>query len=279
MSRVGTTTSDRAGSPRRRSGSSRRTATPEQATPVAPPASRRRRRAAGRPPTPWRRLVLGLGVVVLVLAVAAWVVLASPLLAVRTVQVDGVPGGAGDEVVTAAGIEVGTPLVRVDTAAAAARVGRLPQVASAEVTRGWPGTVVVTVVERVPVAVVQTGGARRLVDAGGVLFETITGPAPAGVVPLEVSAPGPDDAATRAALGAVTALPAEVRAELTGVAARTADDVTLTLTDGRTVRWGSAELTDRKAEVLGALLQQIEAGSIEPGALLDVSTPDAVVLR
>jgi cell division protein FtsQ len=280
VSRVGTTTNDRAGSPRRRGGSSRRGAAAEQAPSVAPSGPRRpRRRGARRPVERRRRLAVGIGSAVLLVAVAAWVVLASPLLSVRTVQVDGASALAGDEVVTAAGITVGTPLARVDTAAAATRVGGLPQVASVEVTRGWPGTVVVTVVERVPVAVVQTAGGRQLVDAGGVVFETVTGPVPDGVVPLEVSAPGPDDAATRAALGAVTALPAGVRAQLTGVTARTADDVTLTLTDGRSVRWGNADLTDRKARVLGALLQQVEAGAIEPGALLDVSTPDAVVLR
>jgi cell division protein FtsQ len=265
VSRVGTTTNDRAGSSRRRSGSSRRGAAPEQSAPVTPLGARRRaRRSLRRLRDRRRRLVLVLGGLVVLLAVVAWVVLASPLLAVRTVQVDGARGLTGDEVVAAAGVQVGTPLLRVDTSTAAARVGELPQVDSVEVTRGWPGTVVVTLVERVPVAVVA---------------ETLTGPAPDGVVPLEVATPGPADAATRAALGAVTALPAQVRTELTGVAARTADDVTLTLTDGRTVRWGSAELTDRKAEVLGALLQQIDAGAIEPGALLDVSTPDAVVLR
>ena len=278
MSRVGTTTNDRAGSPRRRSGSSRRGPAPEQPAPVTPLGTHRRR-GARRRRDPRRRLAVGLGVLVAVLALVAWVVLASPLLAVRTVQVDGAAGLAADEVVAVAGVPEGTPLVRVDTAAAAARVRQLPQVASVEVTRGWPRTVVVTLVERVPVAVVETDGVRRLVDAGGVAFETVTGAAPAGVVPLEVSTPGPDDAATRAALGAVTALPAQVRAQLTGVAARTADDVTLTLTDGRTVRWGNADLTDRKAEVLDALLQQIDAGAISPGALLDVSTPDAVVLR
>jgi len=275
VSRVGTTTNDRAGSPRRRTGATRRGSAPEP----APPAGPRPRRRGRRPSDRRRRLALGLGVAVVVLAIAGWLVLASPLLAVRTVQVDGASSLSAAEVVTVAGIAAGTPLVRVDTGAAAARVAQLPQVASAEVTRGWPGTVVVTLVERVPVAVVQTDGGRRLVDAGGVVFETITGAAPAGVVPLDVSAPGPEDAATRAALGAVTALPAPVRAQVTGAEAHTADDVVLSLTDGRTVRWGSAERTDRKAEVLGALLQQIDAGTIDAGALLDVSTPDSVVLR
>jgi cell division protein FtsQ len=45
------------------------------------------------------------------------------------------------------------------------------------------------------------------------------------------------------------------------------------------VLWGSAAQTDRKSEVLDALLDQIAAGTLEPAGTLDVSTPDAVVLR
>jgi cell division protein FtsQ len=245
--------------------------------PVTPLRARRRRNR--RPVSLRRRLLLALVSAALVVGLVAWLLLGSPLLAVHTVQVDGAAGLSEQEVVQTAGIAEGTPLLRVDTAAAAARVAALPQVASVEVTRGWPNTVVVTLAERVPVAVVTEGGSRRLVDAGGVVFDTITGETPAGVVPLDVPDPGPDDAATTAALGALTALPRDVRSEVTGVAASTADDVTLTLTDGRSVLWGSADRTERKAEVLGALLEQIESGAIDPADTLDVSTPDSVVLR
>jgi cell division protein FtsQ len=266
------TTRDRA-----KGGRSGRGAPPGGTTPVTPLRPRRRR--VRRPVDPRRRLLTAAAAVLLVLGVLAWVVLGSPLLAVRTVQVDGEAGLTEAQVAEVAGISPGTPLVRVDTAAAAARVAALPQVASAEVARGWPNTVVVTVAERVPVAVVADGGTRRLVDAGGVVFDTITGDPPAGVVPLDVPDPGPDDAATSAALGALTALPREVRSQVTGVAARTADDVTLTLTDGRSVLWGSAARTDRKAEVLDALLDQIDSGALDPADTVDVSTPDSVVLR
>jgi cell division protein FtsQ len=269
VSRAGTTTRDRL-----RGGRQGRGDVPPTVTPLRP-----RRRRSRPPVSPRRRLLTVLGVGLLVAAVLAWVVLGSPLLAVRTVQVDGESRLSEEQVVEVAGIATGTPLVRVDRAAAAARVAALPQVASVEVTRGWPNTVVITLAERVPVALVAEGGTRRLVDAGGVIFDTITGEPPAGVVPLDVPHAGPDDAATGAALGALTALPRDVRAEVTGVAARTADDVTLTLTDGRSVLWGSAARTDRKAEVLGALLDQIESGALDPADTLDVSTPDSVVLR
>lgn len=250
------------------------------ATAVTSLRSRRRRPGrSGRRTDPRRRWLVRVAVLVTAVAAVGWVVLASPLLAVRTVQVDGASTLSAAQVVAAAGISEGTPLARVDTARAAAAVRELPQVAAAEVSRGWPQTVVVTLVERVPVAVVQDGGSRFLLDRDGVPYDSITGSPPAGIVPLVVPDPGPDDAATTAALGALTSLPREVRKQVTSVAASTADDVTLTLTDGRTVLWGSAEQTDRKSRVLDGLLSQIEAGTLEPAGTLDVSTPDAVVLR
>ncbi len=265
MNRTGSTTRDR-------TRGSRRGASPAGRPGVTRIRPRRRL-------DPRRRRLLVAGSVVVLLAVAAWVVLASPLLAVRTVQVDGTTTLSADQVREVAGVAVGTPLVRVDTAAAAARVRQLPQVVDAEVSRGWPDRVVVTLRERVAVAVVDDAGTRSLVDAEGVLFDTITGDPPAGVVPVQVPHPGPDDAATRAALEALVSLPASVRAQLTSVAATTGDDVTLSLLDGTSVLWGSAEQAERKAEVLAALLDQLAAGTLDPAAQLDVSSPEAVVLR
>jgi cell division protein FtsQ len=210
---------------------------------------------------------------------AAWALLASPLLAVRQVQVDGTATLQARLVREAAGIADGTPLLRVDVAAAQARVARLPQVASAEVTRGWPDRVVITVVERVPLAVVGTPGSRSLVDADGVLFDTITGGAPRGVVPIGVAHPGPGDPATMAALAAVAALPPSVRTQVTVATATAAGEISLRLKDGTAVRWGPADRSRAKASALTGLLQQIAAGRLDPAATIDVSTPDDVVLR
>jgi cell division protein FtsQ len=198
---------------------------------------------------------------------------------VSTVQVDGVTTLPADQVRETAGIDPGTPLLRVDVEAARARIARLPQVASVEVTRGWPRTVVVTVVERVPIAIVGEPGGRSLVDAEGVLFDTVTGEPPAGVVPLDVADPGPGDPSTRAALAAVGALAADLRREVASAAAATPEDISLTLTDGTLVRWGGPEDSDRKGAALAALLEQLADGGLEPAATIDVSTPAAVVLR
>jgi cell division protein FtsQ len=267
VNRTGTTTRDR-------TGRSRRPAERRPPAAVTPLARRRPVRPRHR-----HRRPIQLAVAVLALVAVVWLLLASPVLGVSTVQVDGVTTLPADQVRETAGIDPGTPLLRVDVEAARARIARLPQVASVEVTRGWPRTVVVTVVERVPIAIVGEPGGRSLVDAEGVLFDTVTGEPPAGVVPLDVADPGPGDPSTRAALAAVGALAADLRREVASAAAATPEDISLTLTDGTLVRWGGPEESDRKGAALAALLEQLADGGLEPAATIDVSTPAAVVLR
>jgi cell division protein FtsQ len=286
VSRSGTTTRDRGGGSRRRAGgrsaerrgperhgNERRGSTRRPSAPVTPLARRsgRVRRARRRP--------LQAAAALAVVGLLGWLLLAGPVLTVRAVQVDGLATLPADVVREAAGIGAGTPLLRVDVDGAEARVARLPQVASAEVTRDWPASVVITVVERVPVAVVGEPGRRSLVDADGVQFDTVTGSPPDGVVPLDVESPGPDDAATMAGIAAVGSLPADVRKQVTAAAAASADDISLTLTDGTVVRWGDASESDAKSAALVGLLEQIADGRLEPAGTIDVSTPAAVVLR
>ena len=266
MSRSGSTTRDRAGRP----------AEPAVTRPRRTAAGGPRRRRRGRIRIPQRVRVVG---ALLVLAAATWAVWAGPLLAVRIVEVDGAGPLTAVQVREAAGIPDGTPLLRVDVAAAEARVARLPRVASVDVTRGWPRSVVITVVERVPVAVVDMAGRRSLVDAGGVPVDTVSGDPPPGVVPLTVPEAGPDDPATLAALQALSSLPEAVRTRVVEATATSGEDVTLTLDDGTTVLWGSAEEGRRKASALTALLDQLAAGTLDPAGTLDVSAPGAVVLR
>ena len=272
MSRSSTTRDRAAGSPRparaARPGRAQRPA--EAVTPLPT-----RRRGARR-----HRRLLGWAAALLAAAAVAGSLWAGPLLAVRSVRVDGAVTLAAEQVREAADVAEGTPLLQVDVDAAARRVAQLPQVAEVQVTRGWPASLVITVVERTPLAVVEEDGRRTLMDAGGVLFDTITGPAPEDVVRLEVADPGPGDPATRAALAAVAALPAEVRSRVVRATSDgDGEEVALRLADGTSVAWGSGADSAEKAAVLVALLQQIDAGRLEPAATLDVSEPDAVVLR
>ena len=208
---------------------------------------------------------------VLPLLLLGWVLLASPLLAVRSVAVTGTQLLTPAEVRDAAAVEAGTPLARVDTAAVVRRIRRLRPVAEVHVQRGWPGTLRVRVVERRAVAgLVSTRGV-TLVDAAGVAFA----PAPRlppGTVRLQVPHPAADDPTTRAALRVLGDLPVTLRAPLRIVRAASPSSVTLVLAGGRQVIWGGAGDTDLKAQATEALLRM-------PGRVFDVSRPAVVTRR
>ena len=216
------------------------------------------------------------------LLVLAWLLLSSPLLRLDRVEVSGTSRTDRAQVVEAAAARIGTPLARVDTAAVRARVSALAPVQDVEVIRSWPSTLRVVVHERQPVAALRQGSdSWRLVDATGTAFATVAA-LPDGLVRLQsadaTSTPfaratgataGP---ATRAALDVLTALPEALHARVSSVSAATPASVTLQLTSGRTVVWGTAGQTVRKAAVVEALLRR-------PGRTLDVTSPNVVVVR
>jgi cell division protein FtsQ len=200
------------------------------------------------------------------LGVAAWVVYGTSVLGVRQIEVNGATIVDPAQVRSVAAVAEGTPLARVDTGAVATRVGTLAPVASAKVSRSWPGTLVIDITERVAVAAVATPTGFVLLDPAGVAFRTV-GVAPAGVVALKVTSPGPADPATTAALHVVAALTPRLRSLVTAVAAPAPTAIRLELTGGRVVVWGGADQSDLKAQVATALLSR-------PGKTIDVSAPE-----
>ncbi|MGY1724183.1 cell division protein FtsQ/DivIB [Blastococcus sp. SYSU DS0533] len=271
MNRTGSTTRDRT---RRGRGPGERRSADRRSARVTPLPARRPARRRTR-----QRRSLQATAALTVVAAIGWLLWLGPWLAVRTVQVDGTATLTAERVQEVAQVPEGAPLLRVDLAAVEDRVARLPQVRDVQAARGWPDRIVITVAERVPVAVVGPPGRRSLVDAEGVLFDTVTGDAPRGVVPLSVSDPAPDDPATAAGLAAIRALPGQLREDVVEVAAPDPQSITLTLADGTAVVWGDAGESATKAQVLVALLDRIDDGELEPADLVDVSAPGAVVLR
>jgi cell division protein FtsQ len=241
---------------------------------VVAAAPRREQRARAERSDRRRRVLrrIGRGLLLLVPLVAAgWVLLASGWLAVDRVEVTGTSRLPASQVVAAAEVPVGTPLARIDTDAVEGRVARLAPVADVVVARDWPGTLVVTVTERTAAAGVRVKGGIRLVDASGVPFATET-ELPAGLATLDVGDPGPSDAATRAALDVLTALPDELRRQVSSVQAPSPQAVSLELVDDRSVVWGGAGGTPTKAAAVLALLGR-------PGSVFDVSGEGVVVVR
>lgn len=198
---------------------------------------------------------------------AAWVLLGSGWLDVRTVEVVGVERVTDRLVVLTADVPAGTPLARVDLGDVEERVEGLAGVADATVVRGWPHTLRIVVAERVAVAVVaEPDGSWRLLDAGGRAFGAATAP-PAGTLPV-AGQPGREleDDLLRAAAAVAASLPGDLAGQVAAVDPQSADDVRLDLIGGAEVRWGSEAQPGEKAAILRVLLQR-------PARVYDVSTP------
>lgn len=216
-------------------------------------------------------MVLAAAAAALVAAAATWLVAFSPVLGVRSVEVNGAHQVSAAQVRAAAGIRPGTPLVRLDTAAVMRRLQALPEIASARLHRSLPGKVVIDVSERVAVGALSSGGKYVLVDRSGVQFRTVSTPPKS--LPTFVVPTGARARATGAALARVAAaLPADLRARVGSIQALGPDTITLLLTDRRVVRWGSAERSAEKARVLAVLLAR-------PASEFDVADPDQPFTR
>jgi cell division protein FtsQ len=226
-------------------------------------ARQRRLRAAA----PW---AVG-GAVVLLGLLAAWLVWGTALFGLRELRVTGTDLVSPADVRGAAAVADGTPLARVDLDAVRGRVAELAPVAEVTVSRRWPSTLVIEVVERSPVAVVPQGRRFAVVDGAGVVFRTLA-ERPADLPVAVVAEPGPDDAATRAALAVLAALTPQLRDELVEVTVEGPAQIRLRLRGDRVVIWGDASRSDTKAQVATGLLRQ-------RGDTIDVSAPDVVTIR
>ncbi len=246
-----------------------------------------------------RRTALAVLLMAAVVGAATWVVFHSPVLGVRQVEIIGNTVVSAQTLRAAAAVRAGTPLATVDVDEVGSRVRAVTEVESARVEREWPGTLLITVVERTPVAVVPvaepaahgtaaderpadgsaangsaTNEARAsevyaIVDRFGVILDRVA-VAPPRFPVLRVQRPDPGDPALRAALAVLEALPDDLR--VNEVRVPSVRSITLKLADGRTVLWGDAGRAAEKGRALAAALA-------EPGTFYDVTSPRVVTIK
>ncbi|WP_231650398.1 cell division protein FtsQ/DivIB, partial [Streptomyces clavuligerus] len=227
---------------------------PEPGPPSGAPARGRLR--------PGRRGVLVALAAVALTAGLGWLLHGSSWLRVERVEATGTRVLTPAQVVEAARVPLGEPVVSLDTDAIGERVReRLPRVGSVEVSRDWPRGVTLEVTERQPVLLLVQGKRFVEVDREGVRFATAHRPVK-GVPRLELAAersPGlrrfPLSRLTEEAVRVRGELPGKVADELRTLVVRSYDDMVLELTGGRTVVWGSPEEGEAKARALTALLK------------------------
>jgi cell division protein FtsQ len=253
-------------------------------------------RRAGR-----RRLYVLLGLVaVLFLVAMADAVAHSPLLDVRHVRVRGANHTDPALIALAAGLRGNRSMIDVNAAAMAARIDRLPWVATARVRREWPSTVRIEITERTAWAVVAEAvpaappaprsGLRPaapaptrwgLVDSTGRVLAVAASPPP-GLVRLigvgPAGAPGSQlDSVAGPALAVVAALPDDLRSRLTtaGPAVASPTEIDLAMTGAGVVRWGPPDQAGDKVLALRTVLARVDLTDV---ATVDVRVPLAPVL-
>ena len=222
---------------------------------------------------------------VIAVTLATWAALRSPVLDVDRIQVTGSRHVDEAAVVRAAGLELGEAMADVDVKEAATGVSRLSWVASATVTRRWPGTVAVHVVERVPVAVIAAeGGKALLADRSGRLLGPLEGGGADSELPVvDVVARGPlgsrlapevlDCIVFAEALAAEPeAVPADRRGSLSP---DPEGGVQLALRPSGRVRLGPASMVEEKLSALAAVLSGADMTNVD---VVDVRVPSAPVL-
>jgi cell division protein FtsQ len=220
---------------------------------------------------PWL-LTAWLAATLAVLAGGVWLVEFSPVLAARSVRVEGVPRGAISDITRRADIVMGTPLARVDTAAVTRRVIASATLAEVTVSRSWPSTIVISASPRVPVLAARNPqGQVQVVDSQGVAYATVRS-SPKGVPLINTVENPPSKDSLRAGIAVLQALSASQRARVSNVTVSGANLVTLKLR-GVTVVWGGAPEPELKVKVMTALLR------VKGVHLIDISAPRTPVTR
>jgi len=219
-----------------------------------------------------RKYLIGLAAsvaLVLVVVLTAY----SPLLAVRTITVEGASRVDASAVSAALSDQLGRPLTLVDFGEVKQALETFPLIQSYVTEARPPDTLVIRIVERRPIVTVAVDGAFNLVDAAGVVVETTPARAP-GYPTIDVAATPVDSPGFAAASQVLLALSPDFLAQVDSVSAPTPDSVTLALTNGQRVVWGSAEDSALKARIVASMISN---PGIPDVTEYDVSSPEAPI--
>lgn len=200
----------------------------------------------------------------------------SPILALRTITVDGTSRVDASAVTSAIDSQLGTPLALIDFDRITQELSAFPLIRSYATETVPPDTLLIHVVERQPIGQLLIGGSYRLVDPAGVGIQD----SPTAIANMPVIDAGTADAASPAFTSMVEVLlsmPPALLAQVSSITARTQDDVSLLLTGvGQRVKWGSAESSAKKATLLAELIALTDPSR---AGQFDVSAPGNGIFR
>ena len=212
-------------------------------------------------------LVVGAGVIILLL-------LTSPILSVRTVDVEGVVYADPDLVASVVDSVQGEPILTVDLDAAEKKLLAISWVRLARVSMHLPARVTIEIVERSPIAFFRSvDGFNRVIDRDGRVLDVIEGD-PTDYTPMIGTGPNISAGQTveQPFLGAaqlINALPADLQARLLTVTVSPEGEVSLALTNDVEVLFGRPD--DFQVKLVG-VVNEIKRQGSNRYAVIDVSS-------
>tara|TARA_B100000953_G_scaffold280765_1_gene257771 strand:+ start:242 stop:970 length:729 start_codon:yes stop_codon:yes gene_type:complete len=230
-------------------------------------------RAKGR-----RRLrVLLLGIAITSLGIGGYFLSKSSLFDVDEILVDGISGTLEEEVLNAADIAKGKPLLEVNTSTSAERVERIPWIKEARISRSFSGTVTIRVSVRDAVAAFQYENGWIIVDIDGRVLEKVE-TLPYSLLPIE----GEIEDLSEGEWVSEQVIPsievaATISSELRGDVSSIKGDgqIELLLFGGGKVLFGDTTDIEGKALAAATILSQVDQSSV---LHIDVRAPLTPVL-
>ena len=223
-----------------------------------------------------RVAIAAVGGIILTLALLVVTAVYSPILALRTVTVDGTARIDPTELVAAADDQVGTPLALIDYDRLTRDLSAFPLIRSYVTEVVPPDRLIIHVTERQPVGSIPSTSGFDLVDPAGIVLQQSPARLP-GVPLIDLAGADTSSPSFAAVVEVLLALPPELLAQVDSIKARTKDDVTFVLSGvGQAVHWGSADQSVKKAALLAGLISVTDAAA--PGTF-DVSAPGNGVFR
>lgn len=118
-----------------------------------------------------RKLIVLAGLIAL--GLLGWAATQSALLDVDEVRIVGAERTSAEYLRDVAGVELGTPVLGLDTNTIEERLALLPEVAAVTVASNWGGLVTVEITERLPVARIESADGTAVIGGDGLVLEII----------------------------------------------------------------------------------------------------------
>jgi UDP-N-acetylmuramate dehydrogenase len=224
-----------------------------------------------------RLVTAGFGVVIFI--GLALIVLASPIVAVRTVQVEGAKYADAALVRSVSDSLKGKSVLTVDTKTARERLESDPWIKSARISASLPSRLMIQINERIPVAwFLGVDNRARVIDEDGLVLSVVEG-RPTQYMWIEgtgsnLTAGASSTATYRAAGQLAMSLPSELAPMVKHLGVAGSEQITMTLKTGTVINFGAPVDMRNKLVNVVVLLRRQDVNSI---ISIDVSTGTPVV--